>query len=353
MRRAAILTSATAVVAAALFAPMPMASAATTTYQLENGTIFHGTVDSDHAGFTGTGFVNGTNEVGSWVEISVNIGAAGTTSLAFRYANGTTTSRPMTVAVDGATVGTPSFAATGAWTTWTTATVNATLTAGTHTVRATSTTANGGPNLDALTVTDSGGGGGAPTAAELLAKVTTCNQISNGKYKTDSETSRTIAVCDKTGAVFWKADMDIDCDGQRTTQCNENTDCCFQNDTAFHQSNGQPLNSAALPYMVVPSPSSTWDYRNFGIRGGGIVAIIFNNQVEYAVVGDTGPTDIIGEASYRTAADLGIDPDPSTGGTDSGVTYILFKNSQANPIESHTNAVSQGQQLARTFVNNN
>ena len=54
-------------------------------------------------------------------------------------------------------------------------------------------------------------------------------------------------VTDANGAVFWKADMDIDCDGQRTSQCNENTDCCFQADTAFHQSDGKPLNAAKLP----------------------------------------------------------------------------------------------------------
>ena len=192
-----------------------------------------------------------------------------------------------------------------------------------------------------------------PTAQELLAKLTSCTQISNGKYRTDEETGRTIPVCDKNGAVYWKADMDIDCDGQRTTQCNEDTDCCFQDDTAFHQSDGRPLNAAALPYVVVPSPSSTWDYRKYGVKGGGAVAVIYNNKVEYAVVGDTGPTAIIGEASYKTAADLGIDPDPSNGGTDSGVTYIFFKNSQATPIEDHDNAVSQGQQLARQFINNN
>lgn len=192
-----------------------------------------------------------------------------------------------------------------------------------------------------------------PTAQELLAKVTSCSQISNGKYRTDEETSRTVPVCDKNGAVFWKADMDIDCDGVRTTQCNEDTDCCFYPDTAFHTSTDQPLNSAALPYVVVPSPSSTWDYRQSGIRGGGAVAIIYNNKVEYAVVGDTGPTAIIGEASYKAASDLGIDPDPSTGGTDSGVTYIFFKNSTISPIESHSKAVSTGQTLARQFVNNN
>jgi hypothetical protein len=104
---------------------------------------------------------------------------------------------------------------------------------------------------------------------------------------------------------------------------------------------------------VVPSPSSTWDYRNFGIKGGGVVAIIYNNQVLYAVVGDTGPTDIIGEASYASANQLGINPDPSNGGTDSGVTYILFKNSQISPIENHGKAVTTGEQLARQFVNNN
>ena len=57
----------------------------------------------------------------------------------------------------------------------------------------------------------------APTAAQLLAKTNSCKQISNGKYKTDEDVSaKTVAICDANGAVFWKADMDIDCDGQRT-----------------------------------------------------------------------------------------------------------------------------------------
>ncbi|MGO4422787.1 glycoside hydrolase family 75 protein, partial [Streptomyces sp. MCAF7] len=77
------------------------------------------------------------------------------------------------------------------------------------------------------------------------------------------------------------------------------------------------------------------------------------NKVEYAVVGDTGPTKIIGEASYATANALGIDPDPENGGTDSGVTYILFKNSSVSPIENHDKAVSVGDGLAQQFVQNN
>ncbi|MPY61781.1 glycoside hydrolase family 75 protein [Streptomyces spongiae] len=194
---------------------------------------------------------------------------------------------------------------------------------------------------------------GTVSAADLLAKVTSCSQISNGKYRTDEETSATVPVCGKNGAVFWKADMDIDCDGQRTSKCNEDTDPWYQDDTAFHQSDGKPLRADSLPYVVVPSSSSIWNYSSAGIKGGGVVAVIYNNKVEYAVVGDTGPNKIIGEASYATAKDLGIDPDPENGGTDSGVTYILFKNSQVSPIESHSAAVSLGDRLAKQFLQNN
>ncbi|MFG3589737.1 glycoside hydrolase family 75 protein [Streptomyces sp. NPDC047990] len=194
---------------------------------------------------------------------------------------------------------------------------------------------------------------GSVSASALLAKVTSCSQISSGKYKTDDETSATVPVCGKNGAVFWKADMDIDCDGQVTAQCNGDADPWFQDDTAFHQSDGKPLRAESLPYVVVPSTSSIWKYTSYGIKGGGVVAVVYNNKVEYAVVGDTGPTQIIGEASYATAKALGIDPDPETGGADSGVTYILFKNSQVSPIESHSAAVSLGDSLAKQFLQSN
>jgi len=192
-----------------------------------------------------------------------------------------------------------------------------------------------------------------PTAAQLLAKVQGCNQVSNGTYKTDSETAPSIAVCDKSGAVFWKADMDIDCDGQTTARCNHDTDPWYYNDTAFHQSDDQPLIADQLPYVVIPGPSSIWNYQNFQIQGGAVVAVIYNNQVVYAVFGDTGPQDMIGEASYATAQALGINPDPANGGTDSGVTYIVFKNSNVSPIESHDRATELGQQLAQQFIDNN
>ncbi|PAZ17439.1 hypothetical protein CLM62_02710 [Streptomyces sp. SA15] len=194
---------------------------------------------------------------------------------------------------------------------------------------------------------------GTVGAAELLAEVASCDRISHGRYRTDAAAPAAIPVCGKNGAVFWKADMDIDCDGQRTARCNEDTDPWFQGDTAFHQSDGKPLKSDTLPYVVVPSPSRTWNYKAADIKGGGVVAVIHRDRVQYAVVGDTGPRKIIGEASYATARALGIDPDPAHGGTGSGVTYILFTNSRASPIESHSAAVSLGERLAEEFLQDN
>jgi unsaturated rhamnogalacturonyl hydrolase len=135
-------------------APAPAAlQAAASLYEAENATIFEGQVNSDHPGFTGTGFVNYDNVVGSYVEFAVTAPAAGTFTLTFRYANGTSTNRPVDVAVNGSVkVPNLAFGPTGTWDTWTTQTATVDLAAGANTVRATATTSNGGPNLDSMSV---------------------------------------------------------------------------------------------------------------------------------------------------------------------------------------------------------
>ncbi|MEW2547333.1 glycoside hydrolase family 75 protein [Streptomyces sp. NPDC047002] len=192
---------------------------------------------------------------------------------------------------------------------------------------------------------------GTVTAAQLLARVGRCDQVSDGMFRMDDEDEEpTVPVCGTPGAVFWKADLDIDCDGQATAHCNADTDGSFQDMTAFTQSDGRPLDAERLPYVVVPGPSGTWDHRAFGIRGGGLAAVVHDGQVQYAVVGDTGPAGLIGEASYATAHALGITPDPEGGGTPEDVTYILFRNTSVRPPEDHAAAVRMGDRLAREFV---
>ena len=192
---------------------------------------------------------------------------------------------------------------------------------------------------------------GLPTAAELLAKVATCTSI-GGIYSIDSSEPGTVSICSASNAVFWKADLDVDCDGLMSTHCNITADPDYQNQTAATDSHGNALDAGALPYVVVPGHSTRWDYRASDLHFGSVFAVIYQDNVEYGVFGDIGPTAIIGEASYAMASSLGIDPDPSSGGVDSGVTYIAFTGTAAVavPIESHDAAVAIGIAHARALI---
>src|SRR5205814_4162921 len=119
--------------------------------EAENATISQGVAESNHLNFSGTGFVNGDNVAGSYVEFTVNAAAAGTASLSIGYANGTTTNRPADISVNGTVIaaGSP-FSGTGSWDSWEIRTLTARVSAGTNTVRVTATTANGNANLDYL-----------------------------------------------------------------------------------------------------------------------------------------------------------------------------------------------------------
>ncbi|WP_329531407.1 PQQ-dependent sugar dehydrogenase [Streptomyces sp. NBC_01450] len=129
------------------------AAQAATDYQAEDATISQGAVATNHTGYTGTGFVDYTNITGSYVEFTVSAATAGTSSLALRYANGTSVDRPMDLSVNGTVVASGvSFPATTDWNTWATKSLNVQLNAGSNKIRATATTANGGPNLDRVSV---------------------------------------------------------------------------------------------------------------------------------------------------------------------------------------------------------
>ncbi|MFG3100981.1 glycoside hydrolase family 75 protein [Streptomyces sp. NPDC048182] len=191
---------------------------------------------------------------------------------------------------------------------------------------------------------------GAVRAADLLAKVRHCTPVSHGRYRSDAGAPADIPVCGTSGAVFWKADLDVDCDGRPGKKCNRRTDPHFTPATAVAQSDGRPLDAERLPYVVVPQPSDIWDHRRQGVRGGSVAAVVHKNRVRYAVVGDVGPRDLIGEASYAAAKALGVPADPVSGGAASDVTYIVFKDSAAKPVEDPAAAAKEGERLARAFV---
>jgi hypothetical protein len=125
----------------------------------------------------------------------------------------------------------------------------------------------------------------------------------------------------------------------------------YYNDTSFHNRQGQPLAAEITPYVVIPL-----DFMYPGLdqtNGGNVVAVIYNHQLEYAVFGDQGPTNLIGEASYSCAKNLGINPSPATGGVGGGVTYIVFvgPGTQPSDIENQQETQQLGASLAQELVN--
>ncbi|WP_416985543.1 carbohydrate-binding protein [Streptomyces sp. T028] len=134
------------------------AQAATVRYEAETSpAVCTGTIDSDWTGYSGSGFCNGTNATGAYAQFTVNAATAGTATLNVRFANGTTTARPASLVVNGTTVQTPSFEATGAWSTWVTKTLTVSLDAGSNTIRLDPTTSGGLPNVDYLEATTADG----------------------------------------------------------------------------------------------------------------------------------------------------------------------------------------------------
>src|SRR5690349_13818995 len=104
---AALAGAATAVVAT-------MASAAPVRYEAEAApATCAGTIDSNHAGYSGTGFCNGDNAAGAAAQFTVNASAAGTATFGVRFANGGPTARPADILVNGARVTGASFESTG------------------------------------------------------------------------------------------------------------------------------------------------------------------------------------------------------------------------------------------------
>jgi hypothetical protein len=144
----------------------PGATAATQTLEAESAALTGGAVtQSEHAGYSGSGYVGGltdANKGRAGVTFSVN--APGAQTLALRYANGTGSTMTLSLYVGGQRLRQLSLPSTGSWTSWGTASTNATLPSGSTAVAFRfDTTDSGNVNLDRLGVTS-----GAPAEPGVL-----------------------------------------------------------------------------------------------------------------------------------------------------------------------------------------
>jgi hypothetical protein len=127
-------------------------SAAATRYEAESApATCDGLIESNHAGYSGSGFCNGTNAAGAAAQFTVSASAAGAATITIRYANGATTGRPANVLINGTVAhAAGAFDPTGAWTSWGSKTLAVSLNAGDNIIRLSPTTADGLANIDYL-----------------------------------------------------------------------------------------------------------------------------------------------------------------------------------------------------------
>ncbi len=123
------------------------------TYEAENALIGNGNIESDHPGYSGSGYVNYANQAGSYVEWTVNTSSTGNFDVTFRYANGGASPRPMNIIVnDSVQARNQDFGITGGWSSWEELTVSVSLNRGLNKIRAVSAGSEGGPNVDKIDV---------------------------------------------------------------------------------------------------------------------------------------------------------------------------------------------------------
>ncbi|MCE0448094.1 glycoside hydrolase family 75 protein [Streptomyces tricolor] len=124
----------------------------------------------------------------------------------------------------------------------------------------------------------------------------------------------------------------------------------FAATTAFQQSDGRHTQRRDPAYIVIPPPSRRWDHRASGVRGGSVAAVVHRGQVQYAVVGDTGPRDVIGEASCATAHGLGIPRRPARGRGALGRDLHRLPELPGQPHREPRGGGGGGERLARLFA---
>ena len=135
------------------------------TLEAESAELAGGTrVETDHAGYTGSGFVGGFtdgNRGAARVTFRPNA-AAGTATLGLRYANGTGAAKTLSLYLDGTFTTRVDLAATASWDSWETRTDTVAVAAGSTLSYRFDTADSGNVNLDNLAVSVTTGGGGGP-----------------------------------------------------------------------------------------------------------------------------------------------------------------------------------------------
>ncbi|MDQ7906241.1 DUF1080 domain-containing protein [Phytohabitans sp. ZYX-F-186] len=180
-------------------------------YQAESAARSGGAnVNTDHSGYTGTGFVDGYGTVGATTTFTVDAPAAGAYQAGLRYSNGPNPSagaKTISLYVNGVRQRQITLGATANWDSWSTAVETVALDAGSNTIGYRYDSGDTGHvNLDALALTGGGGpilgvGGkcldvdNAGTADHTRIQLYTCNGSAAQRWSRVGETYRALGKC--------------------------------------------------------------------------------------------------------------------------------------------------------------
>ncbi|MEO5997591.1 MAG: glycoside hydrolase family 75 protein [Chitinophagaceae bacterium] len=98
------------------------------------------------------------------------------------------------------------------------------------------------------------------------------------------------------------------------------------------------VNSETIPYIAVPAGFSN-DFKL------GDIAFVYNKKNQkfcFAIFADIGPKNKIGEGSIKLANELGINSNPKKGGIESGIVYLLMKNSGQHKVLTTEQIIAAG-----------
>jgi hypothetical protein len=207
-------------------------------------------------------------------------------------------------------------------------------------------------------------------AHETSANVTAANAFCNQANDQDVCDSKDVTLYQQGGQMsatqptFWQSNMDVDCDGSNSPLCSNDPSHQDQLSCNCDVANGGTVEAATTPFFVIPGCSNgcggygPFAYNQRGIGIGQIAAIVYQLGTKVGVayapfLDEDGINTEIGEGSYALNNFLGIDPNPSTGGSnDNNVAYIVFPGS-ANRITdyaNHAHAVTVGQSAAAALL---
>ncbi|CNF54138.1 Pectate disaccharide-lyase precursor [Mycobacterium tuberculosis] len=309
------------------------AHAATVRYEAgESPAVCSGTIDSDHAGYSGGGFCNTENETGAYAQFTVTAPAAGTATLGVRFANGTGTARPANVTVNGATVASAPFAGTGSWDSWTTATLSVPVNAGANTIRFTATTGNGLPNVDYIDVGTDGDDTPPPADADTLY---VAPNGSDGASGTQSDPTTLASAIDRVtsgGTIYMRGGTYRYSQTVTIPQDNRGTS------GARTQLSAYPGETPVLNFSAMSEDSA-----NRGLAVDGSYWHVYGIVVEHA--GDngifvSGSDNVIERTVTRFNRDTGLQLSRRTSGTPESQWP---SNNLILSAESHDNADSDGE----------